>query len=274
MTSPRPTPQRDAMRIVVHAGFHKTGTTSLQQALLAHAPRIDRLFRIELRATSPAFRQVCEAARSLSLDPAALPGLQAALAGWSDGLTLLPGQGLLVSSEDLSGHMPGRGSVTDYRAALPVAVALQRTLALRFGPGADVRFLFTTRHADDWLRSIHWQLAKAPDLRINVVKFRHRHAGAADFGRILTPLSALVPLTIRPLADLIGRLGPVDALYDLADLPQALRDSLPALAPANQSPPHDLAGTFIKLNRSGLPTEEIQRLKHEMRAAARFAPLD
>ena len=261
----------DTIRIVIHAGFHKTGTTSLQTALLAHTPHIARLFRVETRATSPAFVRVCEAARSLSQDPAQLPSLDTTLTRWTRTLTLDPGQGLLISSEDLSGHMPGRGTVTDYRSAQPVAQAMHRALTDHFGSAADIRFLFTTRQPEDWLRSVHWQLAKAPDLRINATKFRNRYAEAADFARILTPLAFAVPLTIHPLEILTSRLGPVDALYDLAHLPQSLRDTLPAVAPANQSPPHDLSGTFIKLNRSDLPRDEIQRIKNDMIAAANFA---
>ncbi len=53
-------------RIVIHAGFHKTGTTTVQQTLKAHATVLAPHLQVVLREDMEA---VCEAARAYSLAP-------------------------------------------------------------------------------------------------------------------------------------------------------------------------------------------------------------
>lgn len=256
--------------IVFHAGFHKTGTSSLQAALRLHRPALSPLFAIETRASSPALLAAAEAARALSLDPGHPETLTSTLHAWAAGLSLQPEQGLLVSSEDFSGHMPGRFGLQDYRAALPIARAIRQALHHRF-PDRPLHLVYTTRDPAGWLRSIHWQLSKHEEMRTGPGRFARHYAAAADFAPLLATLRAALPdtpVTEAALADLAPRrLGPVEAIYDLAGLPDALRAALPALPPSNQAPPHDLARVFVKLNRSDLPRDRIHRMKRDMLAA-------
>ena len=257
-------------RIVFHAGFHKTGTSSLQSALRQHRTALAPLFAVETRATSPALLAAAEAARAFSIDPNLAAAMDQALTDWTASLTLQPGQGLLVSSEDFAGHMPGRFGLPDYRAAIPIARAIRSALRTRF-PQLPLTLLYTTRDAAGWLRSIHWQLSKHDELTLGPHRFARRYAHAADFATLLTSLREALPDTPvieATLPDLsLRRLGPVEAVYDGAALPAALRASLPVLPPVNQAPPHDLARVFVKLNRSDLPRDEIRRMKRDMLAA-------
>ncbi len=76
------------------------------------------------------------------------------------------------------------------------------------------------------------------------------------------------PVTEAALADLAPRrLGPVEAIYDVAGLPDVLRASLPVQPLSNRAPTHDLARVFVTLNRSDLPRDEIRRMKRDMLAA-------
>ena len=261
--------------VVFHAGFHKTGTTSLQDALHLHTAALAPLFAVQTRARSPALLAAADAARDLSVaQPTATPqaarNLAARLQRWAATLHLHPGQSLLVSSEDFSGHIPGRFGVPDYRAALPITVAIRTTIRQSL-PQHRLIFLFTTREPASWLHAIHWQLSRHDELTLGPRRFARAHAAAADFAPLLATLRAEMPDTPVLEADLAGlarrRLGPVEALYDAARLPQALRDTLPPPPHANRTPPHDLARVFVKLNRSDLPRSEIRRLKRDMLAA-------
>ena len=262
-------PEADQV-LFFHAGFHKTGTTSLQTALQLHAPRLGPAFAVQTRASSPTLRAAADAARDLSAGatPRTESLLRQTLADWAADLPAAPR--LLVSCEDFAGHMPGRPGIADYRALLPIADAIRAAL-----PRHRVTFLFTTRDAAPWLRALHWQLSKHDDLTLGPHRFARAFAGAADFAPLLAALRARMPDTPILQADLADlsarRLGPVEALYDAAQLPQALRDTLPPPPRANQTPPHDLARVFVRLNRSDLPRPEIRRLKREMLAAERLA---
>ncbi len=259
-------------RIIFHAGFHKTGTTSVQTALHLHAPALSPLFSVHTRATSPTLRAAADAARDHSVATAAdaaqtVARLAARVVDWVDTLILPPGRGLLVSCEDFAGHMPGRFGLRDYRAALPITAVLRSVLRSRF-PDHALTFLYTTRAPADWLRSIHWQLSRHEELMLGPNRFARSHAAAADFAPLLAALRAAMPDTPvaeAALADFTTRrLGPVEAIYDAANLPDTLRASLHVPPRANPSPAHDLARVFVQLNRSGLSRDEVRRLKLHM----------
>ena len=259
-------------RIIFHAGFHKTGTTSLQTALHLHASALSPLFTVQTRANNPNLLAAAEAARDHSIASAADAAqtgarLAARVVDWVDALNLPPGRGLLVSCEDFAGHMPGRFGLRDYRAALPITAVLRSVLRSRF-PDHALTFLYTTRAPADWLRSIHWQLSRHDELTLGPNRFARSHAAAADFAPVLDALRTAMPGTpvvVAPLADLTTRrLGPVEAIYDAANLPDALRASLHVPPRANPSPAHDLARVFVRLNRSDLPRAEVRRLKRDM----------
>ncbi|MGL6209644.1 MAG: hypothetical protein ACRC14_07445 [Paracoccaceae bacterium] len=256
--------------IIFHAGFHKTGTTSLQTALRLHEAALAPFYAVQTRATHPTLLGAAEAARTFSIDTSRLTALQDALTQWAKGLILQPGQGLFVSSEDFAGHMPGRHGSADYRAAIPIAQAIEAVLS-RLHPHLPLSFLYTTREAEGWLRSIHWQLSKHHEMRQGSRRFARSHAAAADLAGLVGRLRGALPHTPvheANLADLSARrLGPVDAMYDLAGLPDPLRAGLPVPPRANQAPPHDLARVFVTLNRSDLPRDEVQQTKQNMLAA-------
>ena len=265
------------IRILFHAGFHKTGTTSLQASLAAHAAWLGPDILVETRALSKSLAQAADAARRYSdrSTPADMQALHSDLADWAAALPLHPGQTLLVSSEDFAGHMPGNLKIRDYAAAIPIATAIATVLQRQFGPLLQLRLLYTTRQPEAWVKSIHWQLAKHHRPDISIGKFTRLFGPAADFAPLIAAIRDAVR-TIVPgvvVADaaleqtMTRRLGPVEAVYDLLGLDAALRSSLPPKPPSNQSPPYDLAETFMTLNRVGMPRDTLTRVKRAILAA-------
>lgn len=260
--------------IVVHAGFHKTGTSSLQKALQSHAEVLAPNFAVATRATDPALQDAAEAARAYSERPG--PERRTAfvtrLFTWVGGLELAEGQGLLVSSEDLSGHMPGHKGIKTYAAAPEIARLMAEALFARFGADADLRLLYTTRGAEDWLRSIHWQLSRHPEMMVFADRFGRDFAQGADLDRVVGDVQAELPhvwvkaVRLEEVKD--RRLGPVEALYDFAQIDDGLRATLRRVAVANQAPPYDLSGAFVALNRARIPRDVLKRLKLALLASA------
>lgn len=255
------------MRILLHGGFHKTGTTSLQAALVAHRPILAARMQIETLRRNPGLLQATEAARAFSVD-GDRPALDRALQGWVAGLSVAAGQDLVISSEDFAGHMPGRFGLVDYRAAVVTLSAVVQALGARF-LGAEITVLLTTRAAGPWLTSLHWQLAQHPELTLKQRRFCKDFAAAAQFDAVIQPLrpalSDRARLEVVPLESLVGgRLGPVEAVYDLMGLPAALRDSLPIPPRKNSRVAEGLADQFVLLNRAKLPVDELVRAKTAM----------
>lgn len=266
-SQPRPPPPR----IVLHPGFHKTGTTSAQAALAAHAAALAPVaLCLALSGSDPLLRLAATEARRFSTGRRpALARMQQALALWLADLRLAPGQALILSAEDFAGHMPGDRGVTDYRAAAPLARALAGALRDRF-PGADITLVYGTRAPQGWLASLHWQLAKHDAMTDDAAAYAARFRDAVQVGPLLRRIARLTGARVlaAPL-EIHGprRLGPVEALYDAAGLPEPLRATLPALPPANRAPAQGLADAFVALNRQQMTRADRAAAKARLRGA-------
>lgn len=257
------------MRIILHGGFHKTGTSSLQAALAAHRAALAGRVGVQTLHLSPGLSKATEAARAFSVAPD-LARLRAAMADWAAGLAAewTAGGDLVISSEDFAGHMPGRFGVADYGAVVQVLPVAAEALGARF-PGAEVVVLMTTRAAEPWLKSLHWQLSLHPELQLKQRRFCKDRADLARFDRVLEPLGRALEgrarLEVKALETLAARrLGPVEAVYDLLDLPADLRDGLEPVPRSNARIAEGLADQFVRLNRAGLPEAELRRAKSAM----------
>lgn len=274
MQVPKPRGPSAPRRVLLHAGFHKTGTSTLQDCLRENGDLLAPLWRVETLLHNPLLRATTEAARAYSLgrDPADLGLFQAALVPWLAQMDLTPGQGLMISSEDFAGHMPGIGQVRDYRALGPVLAAFVDLAGRYFDGEVAFGFVITTRARDPWMRSLHWQQAKGNQQKLDFADFAARLPQAADHASVASAARDMVapwPLDIIALeAVQARRLGPAEALFDLADLPTDLRARLRPVAPRNIAPAANLAAEFVALNRLGLDPDDLKRRKDALRRAA------
>lgn len=253
-------------RIILHAGFHKTGTTSLQQTLRANRRRLAPEFRLVLR---PGMTALCEAARGYSerRDDLNLGLVKYEAALLAERLQRDPADTILISSEDLSGHMPGRRGLRDYSAA----PKLMQALALAFDtalPEDELVFFFTTREAESWLRSCYTQHLKASRLPLDADDYMKRFAGSASLESIVAQVAKALPrhaVLQAALEDHKARpLGPAEALLDVAGVPDARRGRLKYLPPANTAPPAEIQARLLELNRSALSQSALQEAKRAL----------
>lgn len=265
------------LRIIVHAGFHKTGTSSAQNALHAHAAALAPRYVVEVLASSPALKRAGLAARDYSAFPTPeyLAGLEAALADWVAGLAVEAGQTLIVSTEDFAGRMPGNRHATGYDHTATIAACIARALEARFGPQMELQFLYATRAAETWLPSIHWQLSKHNMLTLPFPAYVRRYGHAADLS---VPIAAVRAAQRWPVVEValedIGRrrLGPVEAIYDLVGVPDDLRGALEPVPVANARGEIDLAEVFVALNRTKMPRQLRGRMKQALQDLANEEP--
>ncbi|WP_299613008.1 sulfotransferase [uncultured Tateyamaria sp.] len=239
-------------RLIAHLGFHKTGTKSVQKTLQANRDILDGHLHITLRADMHA---LCEATRawSASRKPVDLAYVryEAAelLAGWQDDVPML------ISSEDLSGHMPGRRGLTTYDAAPQLAEALVSAwTAAR--PDMDVTLVYTTRAPDPWLRSCHTQHLRAIRIKRSAQEYADTYARSADFDEIIAdvrrrrPDVAVEEQKLEQSANLT--LGPLDPILDLTGLPPSVRTRIRPQPRANVGMPQAARDAVLALNRSDL----------------------
>jgi len=244
-------------RVIVHAGFHKTGTTSLQDFLArnraALAPWLGYAGPGMLKAAS-------RAARGYARRPAAWRRWRFRRRLAACLREVEPAPVVVLSLESFSGVMPGHRRfagrpVRDYAtAAVPLGREIVAALRRRFGPAARIEFVYTTRARAPWLASVHAHLLRS----IRLVE--DRDAFAATIG----PLPPLA-VEARRIAAGIGvaahvaplerhgprREGPAGAILDIVGVPEAARAGLTPAERLKPADPPDLSAAYLELNRAG-----------------------
>ncbi|MBL8564000.1 MAG: hypothetical protein JNN06_17165 [Gemmobacter sp.] len=258
-----------APRILIHAGFHKTGSSSVQAALRAHAAALAPHCAV-LLADTPEGHRMQEAARLLSRAPGVVNRrlFRRAFDAWLGLIPLGQDQRLILSCEDLSGHMPGHPGIDAYAMAGRLASVAARA-AREMWPGAEVWLAYGTRAPESWLASVYWQQAQHPHLTEDFAPFAARLRPACDFTALVAQigLEADTPAIAMAL-ERHGprRLGPVEALYDLIALPDSLRATLAPVPPVNASGKARIARKLVALNRRGLDPEALTAAKRALLA--------
>lgn len=222
-------------RVVIHAGFHKTGTSTVQQVLRANRPQLKPHLRSLLKGQ---MQDTISAARGFSTwrDPLSLTKFGNRLTTALTTIPPMPNRVLCLSAEELSGHLPGRGDLRDYSAAAPLAVEMARVVIAEF-PGTELVFFYSTRHPDAWLRSAYWEHVRSSSLTMGWDDYAETYAASADLDSAVDSVAAALPCAVHRarLEDSALRPGgPAAPLLDLCDVPPAELAALTLPPPVNE----------------------------------------
>lgn len=239
------------MQVLIHAGFHKTGTTTVQTALRQNRARLKPHLRLFLPGK---LKALCQATRAFSADRRPMDeGLirfeAAELAQrWHPD----DPRPILICSEDLSGHLPGRKGLTAYDTTPQILALIAEAVQLA-QPLAQLRFHFSTRDPAAWIQSCYVQHLRALRLTEDVVTYTQRMAASADLDDVVDRVArvvAPVPVDRCRLEDCAG--NPLASILAPLDLSPGLTDTLVLPAPANSAPPQGWIDAVLDLNRSSL----------------------
>jgi hypothetical protein len=261
--------------VVVHAGYHKTGTTSLQDFLRANRAALAPHLRSYGKAD---FMQAGAHARIYAQRP--FPWrlwrfrrtLRRFLA------TVEPGGDIVLSRETFSGGMPGHrriggGLMMSYdRPARALARVIVAELRRRFGAEVQITFFYTTRAREDWIGSVYGHLLRSIRLTDDFDTFRARFPDlkgpveeAAGMARVLAP----IPVVTAALEDYADHPeGPAAALLDLLGVPSELRAALQPARRSNAGQDATLRAEFLDLNRGSLSKSDLKAAKDAAIGAA------
>ena len=251
------------MRLIVHAGFHKTGTSSVQHTLNANKSALSEEFRIYLRED---LRPTCEAARAVSIanDPLAMGAVTYEWAQFLATIDPDDPRPIVISAEDLAGHMPGRHDLIRY-GATPAIMATMSTVVSEYLPNYQPQLFFSTRAPAEWVQSCYGQHLRATRMTDDLATYHTKMMPHADLDTIVDAVSAAVPgvpVASARLEDSAKHaLGPVSALLDLMRPNPDLRARLKAIAPRNRALPTETMAEFLRLNRSNMNRADLSRAK-------------
>lgn len=238
-------------KIVIHAGFHKTGTSTVQALLRANRKTLMGAVAIRLKGQ---MQQLMHATRRYSTHGTA-EALDKVSRRFDAVLAALPGmprRTLLLSAEELSGHMPGRGALADYGAA-PVLMYLCWQRAQAAFPHTPVIFCFGTRARTEWCRSAWGEHVKSSGMTLDLAQFTAQYPEACDLEAIVREIRRRVPAPVHSFAledcaDL--PLGPADPVLDLCEIAPDLRATIAPQAPQNTRLDKDTLAALLDINRT------------------------
>lgn len=257
-------------RVIVHAGFHKTGTTSAQKFLYANRkdiwPRCALALPAKLR-DGPGLQAVRYSRFSIGamLDSFGNE-LHATLSQISP-----ERRKVLISEEELSGRMPGREGHLDYRATPTLMVRTENVIRDVFGPKTEVIFCFSTRDPKSWLKSTYKHNLRKSRLIMDEEEYNATFSPAADLVGVTKAVAKAVTGTVHTadLADLTGPEGPAEPLIDLMGLSKWRRNKLKPHMPHNIGPKDELIDDLLALNRSSLSNMALVAAKKDLLGKAK-----
>lgn len=249
-------------KIVIHAGFHKTGTSTVQALLRANRKALLGAVAIRLKGQ---MQELIHATRAYSthttrdaLDKVSrrFDALMAALPG-------MPRRTLLLSAEELSGHMPGRSALADYGAA-PVLMYLYWQRAQAAFPHTPVVFCFSTRARAEWCRSAWGEHVKSSGMTLEFAQFAAQYPNACDLEAIVQEVRRRVPAPVHSFAlEDCARLlhGPADPVLDLCDISCDLRATIAPHPFQNARLDDETLAALLDINRTHRDTDARNRAK-------------
>lgn len=248
-------------RIILHAGFHKTGTSSVQQVLRANRAILKPELAMRLKGQ---MKDLMHATRGYSTwrDPLTLAKATRRFGVVLDSLALMPRRVLVISAEELSGHMPGRARLTDYSAA---PILLQRF------PKAEQAIYFSTRDPDAWLRSAYWEHVKSSSMTLSYDDFIGSYEQAVDFEKVISTTKRTIQADVYDTSledsdDL--PLGPAGPLLDLCDISPELRKKIIPQPAKNQRMDDAVLLALLDANRAYADRDERKAAKQLILAEA------
>lgn len=256
-------------RVIIHAGFHKTGTSTVQTTLRENRVALKKHIALRLRWH---MKDIVAAARGYAHDhdPLTLIKLQTRFGKMMNDLPGMPRRTLVISAEELTGHLPGRGQTLDYSAAPVLLYAYWEIAQARF-PRAEILIYLSTRATKPWLASAHWEHVRSSDMTLELPEFCDRYQKVADLTATVAEITDRLPTPVHSTAledcaDL--PLGPTDPLLDLCDIPAALRATLVPVPKTNQRPGPEVLAAMLEVNRTVQDTEQRKAAKEAILAEA------
>ncbi len=256
---------RSVLKVVIHQGFHKTGTTTLQKTLSKNREylkdRVNVLLPDDLQEASLAARRYAIAPKDRTLRNFGAI-VREALKPFAD----QGGKPLLISNEEFAGLIPGRKGVWSYEQTHVLSKALLDEVSRLTDAGDRIIFLFTTRNAADWIRSKYWQNLRSHRIREDLSQYGKALQQGADLEAVVRRVIEAVSPRAEVESVNVSSLDDHDfPLIKALSILNVRSDRLITSDNRNVQP---AGGTdyFLDLNRSNLSDEEV--------AAAKRAYLD
>ncbi|MDG1470504.1 MAG: hypothetical protein P8Q26_02925 [Ascidiaceihabitans sp.] len=208
------------MRLILHMGVQKTGTTSLQHFLRRNKDALASRMLVMVPNAKSVCRLVGRAAWDYSQGIVDKAELITAIETARDTMQASDHDLCLLSHENLCGAMPGTGDLLDLYPHLPEIMGLLDTHLAPLIP----EYVFYTRDIQRWKSSVHNQVVKSNNYTHALERFRADTNALTDWDDLKLRLNAAVGadrITWIALEDETDRARPGQQLLKIAGLTDA-----------------------------------------------------
>lgn len=242
-------------RILIHPGFHKTGTTSAQTLLRENrkllSPFCTILLRRHLNKTYPAATEYARTG-----DPDFLDKFTRRFRHALRNYVPEDAEQLILTEENLFGQMPGKYGVYNYDAAPPLLGRMIEVLNEVFPGNPTIDVFLTTRNADIWMNSIWRHTVVAARITEDEETLRRKLTEGADLIQTADEIARFFPeigFRLGILEDLAhSPWGPGSVFLDWIAPPAEVLGQVKPVGLRNPAVSRDLCERFLQLNRSDL----------------------
>lgn len=248
-------------RILIHAGFHKTGTTTLQVTLaqnmrlfmphvevyLQHGVLLSSLTQAVLEFSGNRGKRTRDNVRKHA-------------EVFFSTIDLRDPRPVLISSESLSGHFPGASGVSKYAPA-PLAIETIRDAWVHVTGSPDGFETYYSTRRTGWLASCHWQRLKNARSKISMEDYCEKFAAAADHGKFIGDIQEKIGSHAVHTVAIEDIDHPIDPVLDILNLTH-LREDVVIPKNANVSPDQNTKDALLALNRGPLRGLEFQNARN------------
>lgn len=247
-------------RIIIHAGFHKTGTTTLQDTLSLNAgfllPHVELYLRNGVLISSLS-RAVLDFSGNRGKRTRDEVRAQAEI--FFSLIDQKDPRPVLISSESLGGHFPGSSGVSKYAPA-PLAIETIRDAWVSVSGTADGFETYYSTRRTGWLASCHWHRLKHSRSKISLEDYCETFASAADHASIIDDIRARIGVHAVHSVALEDMDHPIDPILEILNLSH-LRADLNIPPNANASLGDEAREKLLMLNRSNTWNRDYQQAK-------------
>ena len=248
------------MRLILHMGVQKTGTTSLQHFLRRNSDVLANRMLVMVPTAKSVCRLVGRAAWDYSQGIVGKAELIAAIETARDTMRASDQDTCLLSHENLCGAMPGTGDLLDLYPHLPEIMQL---LDKHLAPLVP-EYVFYTRDITRWKSSVHNQVVKSNSYTHALERFRADTAALTDWDDLKARLTAAVGadrITWVALEDEGDRTRPGQQLLKIAGLNDA---DIAALDPIPENRNESLTQGALEFMRLANSLELPRNLRREL----------
>ncbi len=259
-----------ARRFILHAGFHKTATTTLQHFLKENGEILSAQYSLWV---SEFIKPISNKASKFSMqrDYEILTEMTERLSVYLEEEAKLHDLDVICSHEDFSGQLPGRSkSNNNYDAIFETLPALCETIK-KSGLFTEIIVYFSTRDYTKWIESLYWHLIQSTNLRLELKTFKKQHRSFPDLEDIVTNIRKIMPELTIISANIddysTAEFGATTPFIDLIDPPMKIRENLQNIPRRRVRLPLEASLKLLKLNQD-------ETLKNKVRQEQKFAIIE